>query len=110
MNATHIGMVYVSAVFYGLGLGQRTGSRSPLMARYFGRKGFATIHGIIGIISLPVGFFAPIYIGWVYDVTGSYSSAFSQALALVIVAFFLLFFLNPPKLKQKVKSDIDKFL
>jgi MFS family permease len=107
--ATNIWMIYLSAIFYGLGLGLRTGSRGPLMARYFGRKGFASIRGLSAIISLPISFSAPIYIGWIYDVTNSYSIAFSQTLILVLAALICLLFLDPPKQMKKKATDIEDF-
>lgn len=62
------------------------------------------------MINLPVNIVAPIYIGWVYDVTWSYSTVFTQALALLVVSIVVLFFYDPPKKRPDVVSDVGSFL
>lgn len=110
MISKSLTMVYVSALIYGIGLGMSAGSRTPMRGRFFGRKAFSTIHGTSILISLPASILAPIYIGWVYDVTGSYVNAFLHASILGVFAVISLFFLIPPKARPDVKSDIGKFL
>jgi len=110
MNATNLTTVYLFSIMYGLGLGLQAGSGTPIRGRFFGRKAFSTIQGVGAMINLPVNIIAPIYIGWVYDVTGSYSTVFTQALALLIVSVVVLFFYDPPKKRPDVVSDVDRFL
>ena len=103
-------LVYISAAVYGIGLGMSAGSRTPMRGRFFGRKAFSTIHGTSILVSMPMSILAPIYIGWVHDITGSYTSAFLNAVILGVFAVVSLFFLRPPKVTPEVRSDIDKFL
>jgi len=110
MISKSLTMVYVSALVYGIGLGMSAGSRTPMRGRFFGRKAFSTIHGTSILISLPASILAPIYIGWVYDVTGSYVNAFLHASILGAFAVISLLFLSPPKARPDVKSSIGKFL
>ena len=110
MNATSLSTVYLFTVTYGLGLGLSTGSGTPIRGRFFGRKAFSTIQGTGAMINLPVNIVAPIYIGWVYDVTGSYSTVFTQALVLLVVSVFVLYFYDPPKQKPDVTTDVKRFL
>ena len=110
MNSRTLTMVYVSAAVYGLGQGMSAGSRTPMRGRFFGRKAFSTIHGTAMLVSMPMSILAPIYIGWVFDVTNSYRSAFFNACILGVFALVAIYFLNPPKARPEVKSDIESFL
>jgi MFS family permease len=103
-------MVYLSALVYGVGLGFSAGSMSPLRGRFFGRKAFSTIHGTATMLSMPASIIAPIYVGWVYDTTNSYTNAFIQACILGIIAVMTQFFLKPPEKPEVGVSDIKQFL
>lgn len=110
MRATDLQSVYVFAVLYGLGLGISTGSGSAIRGRFFGRKAFSTIQGTGALINLPMNIAAPIYIGWVYDVTGSYSSVFTQGVGLLVLATIILYFYDPPKKDAASQTSIDSFM
>jgi nitrate/nitrite transporter NarK len=110
MRATSLQSVYVFTVLYGLGLGISTGSGTPIRGRFFGRKAFSTIQGTGALINLPMNIVAPIYIGWVYDSTGSYSSVFSQGVGLLILATVVLYFYDPPTKSSDTIGDVDKFM
>lgn len=45
----------------------------------------------------PLAVVGPIYVGWVYDTTGSYISAFAWLAALVAVFVAIMPFATPPK-------------
>jgi sugar phosphate permease len=96
MNQT-TAMIYVWFILYGVGQGIGMGIMAPMRARYFGRKSFGSIAGVSRLFMTPVGIAAPIYLGWVYDTTGSYISAFVIIAVLVAVSGILAFFVIPPK-------------
>lgn len=109
MRATSLGMVYLFAILFGFMMGVRY-SLSPLIrARFFGRKAFATTQGVTGAINLPASVFFPIYVGWMYDITGSYAAVLIQGLALLIIGTIMLFFLDPPKPPAKI-TKITEFI
>jgi MFS family permease len=110
MRATNLQSVYIFTILYGLGLGISAGSGTAIRGRYFGRKAFSTIQGTGALINLPMNILAPIYIGWVYDVTGSYSSVFTQGIVVLVLATIVLYFYDPPKKKINVVSSVDKFM
>ena len=83
------------SVFVYVGTGM--GIMAPMRARYFGRKSFGSIAGVSRMFMTPVGILAPIYLGWVYDTTGSYISAFVIIAVLVAVAGVMALFVPPPK-------------
>ena len=80
-----------------------------MQARYFGRKGFASIRGVTMLVLSPFGVIAPIYAGWVYDTTGSYTTAFTVFTGLLVLGAVFMFLATPPKPPAQV-TDIDKFL
>jgi len=71
LNPT-FGMIYVWFVLYGIGLGAGFIISPLILARYFGRKAYGSIRGTSMMIMTPVGIIAPLYVGWIYDTTGSY--------------------------------------
>ncbi|HEX9975821.1 MAG TPA: MFS transporter [Dehalococcoidales bacterium] len=89
-------MIYVWFVLYGIGMGVGF-VMSPMRARYFGRKAFGSIQGTSMAFATPVGVIAPIYAGWVYDTTGSYTTAFVVVAGLLAAACVLMAFVVPPK-------------
>lgn len=109
INARTMGMVYVFTVLTGFGGGVGWTSRALTRARYFGRKAFATIYGTIVMIALPATIAAPIYVGWIYDLTHSYAGAFTQSLILLLIVIASFLLMRPPKPPEKV-SKITEFL
>ena len=90
-------MVYTWFILYGIGQGAGFGIMMPMWARLYGRKAFGSISGFSRLFMAPLGIIAPVYVGWVYDTTGSYVSAFTVIAALLAVAAVIIFFVLPPK-------------
>jgi sugar phosphate permease len=90
-------MIYVWFILYGFGMGAALTLNTSIRARYFGRKAFGTIQGTSGLLLTPVGVAAPIYAGWVYDTTGTYTSALWLFTILLAVSSAILPFVRPPK-------------
>jgi MFS family permease len=90
-------MVYVWLILYGAGVGVGSTLNSLIVARYFGRKAFGSIYGILQLIVTPVGVLAPVYAGWTFDTTGSYNIAYGVVAMLLAISGALLFFVRPPK-------------
>ncbi len=109
MRATNLTMVYLFAIMFGFMMGIRYALTPLIRARFFGRKSFATTQGIMGLMNLPATIVFPIYVGWIYDVTGSYTTVLIQGIFLLVIGTIILFFLNPPKPPQK-KTKVDEFV
>jgi len=73
-------------------------------------KAYSTIQGIRSLLVLLVGICAPIYIGWIYDITGTYKDSFTLILIIFAIGLFSIFFLNPPRQKPDVVSDLKKLI
>ncbi len=100
-------MIYLFLVIYGIGFGAEIGAGGPIMGRYFGRKGYATIGGAMGFVNMPIGIVAPIYAGWTYDVTGSYINAYIAVTALLVLSALVIVFATPPKPPARLTDITD---
>jgi cyanate permease len=90
-------MIYVWFILYGFGAGANFSVFLPTIPRYFGRKSYGKIDGMRWMLIVPAGLLAPIYIGWVYDNTGSYSSVITLFTVLLTLGGIVACFMLPPK-------------
>jgi MFS family permease len=95
--SNNIGTVYLGIIMYGIGQGTSFSVQLPMWARYFGRKEFGAILGIWTMVNIPIGIISPIYVGWMYDTTGSYDFVFTLMAILLAVSTVMTCFLFPPK-------------
>ena len=102
-------MIYVWFIIYGIGMGIGYGLMMPIRARYFGRKAFGSIAGASRMLMTPIGIATPIYLGWVYDTSGSYISAFTVITILLGVSTLLAFLVVPPKPPDRI-TDIHEIV
>ena len=61
------------------------------------------------MIQTPFAVAAPIYFGWVYDTTSSYTAAFTTVAAFLAFSAVLMSIARPPKPPAQV-TDVRKFL
>ncbi|MFC1943742.1 MFS transporter [Chloroflexota bacterium] len=107
IKATSMSWVWAYVILSGLGNGASMAITSPLRGRYWGRKAFGTIAGTIAGFSTVAGIVSPIYAGWAYDTTGSYTSAFTIILILTVISIVVMFFATPPKPPEKITHITD---
>ncbi len=98
-------MVYPFLILYFATLSVNLIVRPLVVGRYFGRKAIGSIRGSSMAIAMPVGIMGPIYLGWVYDTTGSYVSALALITLLLAVSSIFMFLARPPKPPAEV-TDI----
>jgi len=65
-----------------------------LLGDLFGRRKFATLRGTMAISYGTVAFLSPIYAGWVFDRTGSYTIVLLSFSIILLIAAFLFFTLR----------------
>jgi len=102
-------MTYLFLILFGFGSGAVILIRILIEGRYFGRKAFASIHGVTNVINSPIGFATPVFTGWIYDTTGNYIIAFLTLAILTTVAALLVCLARPPKPPSKI-LDIEKII
>jgi len=72
-----------------------------IIGDFFGRRSYATLRGIMGIFYGVATFVSPIYAGWIFDLTGSYTIVLlTFAIVLAIAAAIFFAWLRPPAPKR----------
>ena len=74
--------------------------RPWLQADYFGTGSYGTIMGLMSVVIMPAVLVAPVFAGWVFDITGSYRLAWQVISLLALPAVILMLFATPPRLKK----------
>tara|TARA_Y100000739_G_scaffold223873_1_gene227391 strand:- start:234 stop:1418 length:1185 start_codon:yes stop_codon:yes gene_type:complete len=88
---THL---FAMVAIYGFGHGGFFTVTSPVVANLFGTKAHGKIFGTILFFGSIGGSIGPIVVGRVFDVTGSYQSAFITLGCLILIALSLSIFLK----------------
>ena len=83
-------------ILYSLAYGGLASLQEPIRADYFGTKAFATIQGVSRSITTAGTFMGPIVAGLFYDLTKSYSVAFTIFAVVSLLSTVLMFLAKPP--------------
>jgi MFS family permease len=89
--------VYVLLACHGLSSGAITPLIILILGRYFGRKAFGSILGTLVGFLAPMGLLSSVYYGWVFDITGSYDSAFLTVLIATVAAVVVTLLIRIPR-------------
>jgi cyanate permease len=77
-------------VLIGLGLGAEADLTPYLLARYFGLRSFSTLYGLTWTAYAIAGAIGPVWMGKVFDATGSYTSLLTTMSAVTLVSAAML--------------------
>ena len=91
MKATNLTMLHIYAGLIGLNIGSMAPILPAILADRFGHKHFASIYGaafFTQTIGMVVG---PIFGGWIFDNSGSYSFAFFVAAIISLAAIIFMY-------------------
>ncbi len=97
---TEVWMLYLFVIAFGFAHGGMGPSESPLVAGLFGLSSHGLIFGIVSFgftIGASVG---PLLTGYLFDVSGSYQTAFLTCACLTIVGLVLAILLSPVKSEE----------
>jgi MFS family permease len=83
-------------IIYSLAYGGLASLQEPIRADYFGTKSFATIQGVSRSITTAGTFVGPVLAGLFYDLTKSYSVAFTIFAVVSLLSTVLMFLAKPP--------------
>lgn len=83
-------------IIYSLAYGGLASLQEPIRADYFGTRAFATIQGMSRSVTTAGTFMGPVLAGFLYDLTKSYTLAFSLFAIVSLLATTLMFFARPP--------------
>jgi len=90
-------MAFTFAVIFGIGWGMRTPVLNAIQGEYFGRLSQGIIRGWMQSLGLPIIIAAPVIVGHMADVQGTYLYAFSLMAGVMMVGSILLFLAKHPK-------------
>jgi MFS family permease len=96
-NATSLVYVFPYLLIYGLGYGGAIPLATAFRADLFGRKAFATISGVMMAVTTVGTVIAPVFAGWVHDVTDSYKIAFYTFTVLILISAVGFLFVPKPE-------------
>ncbi len=82
-------------VIYSLAYGGLAALQEPIRADYFGTKAFATIQGVSRSVTTAGTFMGPILAGVFYDLTKSYTVAFTIFAGMSLASMFFMFLAEP---------------
>ena len=82
---------------YAVGWGGGAVTMNATRGAYFGRRAFGTISGTMDFVQMFGLVLGPIYAGIIYDVTESYTIAFSSFAVSAAASGVLMIFLRPPR-------------
>ena len=91
LKTTNLTMLYIYSSLIGFGMGGLTPILPGLLADYFGRSHFGAIYGASGMVSTLGLMIGPVYGGWIFDTTKSYSLAFLSGIIITLLAIILIY-------------------
>ncbi|MBI4233254.1 MAG: MFS transporter [Chloroflexi bacterium] len=89
-------MVVAYVVLFSLGFGASVPSRTAILAEYFGRRSFGSVLGWITTMGVLWSVLAPVFIGWMVDMTQSYRWALLVLSLIVFLSVPLTMIIRPP--------------
>jgi MFS family permease len=95
--AHSVPLVFLFAVLLGVGFGGRTPVTTSIRGIYFGRKAFAAITGISMMPMNILLFSAPLFVGYMRDITGEYDVAFLTVAIVCFLGSCLFLLLDKPR-------------
>ncbi len=75
---------------FGLGFGASIPLRLAILADYFGRRSYGSVVGIASSVSAVFGTIGPLFVGLMFDITGSYRPAYAVMAIVMLVALPLI--------------------
>ena len=96
-----VGNTVFMFVLFGLLFAPGWSGRGAALTAYrgelFGRRRFASITGVSMVVTNSLSLIGPVFAGFLFDVTGSYSSPFLALSVLSLVAAFLILLVRKPR-------------
>ncbi len=84
------------ALFFGAGFGASIPVRMAMIGDYFGRQTYGSMLGIMSTVNAVLGAFGPVFVGIMFDVTGTYRTPFLILLIVLIASGPMMLTLEKP--------------
>ncbi|MFC1921343.1 MFS transporter [Chloroflexota bacterium] len=101
--AESLPMAMVYAVLYGIGWGVRTPVMNAIQGEYFGRTSQGIIRGWLQSLGLPLVIAAPVVVGYMADVQGTFRYAFIILAFITLASAALMFLATHPKRPDAIR-------
>jgi MFS family permease len=102
----NLGMLYLFGLLLGLSYGGSSALQSLVAIDYFGLLSLGALLGSFGFSCLIGGSIGPVLTGFLFDVSGTYDTAFVMLIVSSALALTLIFWLSPIKRKRAALSAI----
>ena len=79
-------MLYCFVASYGICHGLRVPATVGILGEFFGMHSLGILIGIVAATGMIIGAFTPYIVGFVFDITGSYSGAFIVIMVLLLIS------------------------
>lgn len=99
-SASPIEILWLYAIFMGVGIGGWAPLSAVLVSSNFGLSNYASVYGTMSMFHGVVGAVSPLFYGYIYDITGSYHWAFVTSIVLHIMSILLILLTKRPKLSS----------
>ena len=93
--AKELWMLYFFAAIYGISHGGIFTAISPIVAEYFGIASHGALFGIVVFSGTIGGSFGPFLVGYIFDITSSYHTAFWLFTATSVLGLVMMMLLKP---------------
>ncbi|MBI2836393.1 MAG: MFS transporter [Chloroflexi bacterium] len=103
--ARNLPMVLLFIALYGIGWGARPPLLNAMEGDYFGRKSQGIIRGWLRALHLPFAIAAPVVVGFIADIQGTYGPAFITLSFFVLAGAAMMFLATPPRPPVVKESD-----
>lgn len=94
------GAVILYAIAYGVGAGGSAPLNAIILANYFGRTFMGTIQGVVMPLRLIATAGGPLFAGYIFDITGSYDTAFTIFAATYLLGGLMIWVARRPVRKE----------
>lgn len=106
LHAHSTQLIFLYAVLIGIGFGGRNPLTTAIRGVYFGRRGFATITGMGQVPMNILLFVAPLFAGYTFEYTGSYSIAFYTVAVVSFAGSCLFLLLGDPDPSLQIRQEV----
>jgi sugar phosphate permease len=101
LKADTVTLLFSSALLFGFGYGSMAPMIPYLVADRFGRHILGTAYGMLTFFMAVGGSLGPVMTGYIYDISGSYTSAWRLNIAVLLMVTFLILSLKPAAAARK---------
>lgn len=106
--ATEFWQVVVAIMLISPGFGGTIPVRPAMMADYFGTRHFGTVNGVAALMNTTGGALGPWAVGYIVDLTGTYTPGWYLAAGLGLLAAPLMLLATPPRaLQERFRAEAE---